>query len=53
MGKLSQLVEIKPCEEEDIAQNIGFERVVILLIAFVERGGGDLNSNEQFFNEFS
>lgn len=50
MGKLSQLVEIKPCEEEDIAQNIGFERVVILLIAFVERGGGDSNSNEQEFS---
>lgn len=33
-------VEIRPCKEGDIAQNKGFGRVVIPLIAFVKGGLG-------------
>ena len=32
--------EIRPCEEGDIAQNGGFGRVVIPLIAFIKEGFG-------------
>ena len=42
-NNIPQDVEVKPCIDGEVAENRGFGRVVIPLIAFVEGGSLDIH----------